>query len=674
MKKYFFSLMVLTMLACLLSANSFAQCNAVNFEVSSIGTIQNAMAYRTVLDFNGDGRPDFAGDSDNPSGQVNNVTVLQNNGAGGFTPITMSLSNSAGGVFFGAEWYDFNADGRPDALAYFSTAPNKVIFYNDGNGGLTRGNALEFGSPYEYVSGADDINRDNRVDFITTGPPNAGSDEPNYYLYLSSGDGAYAARRHIITEHANLFIGDFNGDGRKDIAINKAVSNSNNYTLKYWIQSEGGGFSMTPEKPVGRFRIEGVDEFNRDGKDDFYGTTSFSDTISFLISNASGGHTASDVKSGYRDGTNRVYFGDFNGDGKRDALDSGRASDATYGYTALFGNGAGAFRTFSNAVSLDDQNLNRVAHALDFTGDGKTDLIRFSSDFNTSRTTVELLKTVCRASGQTSTIDFDGDLKTDLAFWNPSTGKWSMRLSSQPDAAPRETFFGNDSFGDVPAVGDYDGDGKTDVAVYRRQTGIWYILRSSDNALAAAQFGISTDKPVPADFDGDGNSDLAVFRESAGDWYILRSQNQQFQGLHFGASGDQPVQSDFDGDGKADIAVYRPNDGSWYYLKSSDNQFVAFKWGTGADKPVPADYDGDGKSDAAVFRPSDGNWYVWQSASQSMSAAHWGTNGDVPMAIDADGNGAFEFNVYRPSEKIWYLFPSTATTFGAEGEIPVSLN
>jgi hypothetical protein len=674
MKKHFFTLAILIMLARLLSADAFAQCSAVNFEVSSIGTIQNAMAYRAVLDFNGDGKLDFAGDNDNPSAQVNNVTVLQNNGAGGFSPLTLSLSNSAGGVFYGADWQDFNADGKPDALAYFSTAPKMVIYYNNGAGGLTRGNSLAFDSPYEYVSGADDVNQDGRVDFITTGAPSAGSDEPNYYLYLSTGDGTYASRIHIVTEHANLFIGDFNGDGRKDIAINKAVSNTNNYTLKYWMQSEGGGFSMTPEKPVGRFRIEGVEEFNRDGKDDFYGTTSFSTIVSFLISNTSGGHTASDVPSGYRDGTNRIYFGDFNGDGNRDVLDSGRASDASYGYTALFGNGAGNFRTFSNAVSLDDQNLNKVAHAIDFTGDGKTDLVRFSSDSGSNRTTVELLKTVCRRAGQTKTVDFDGDGKTDLAFWNPETGKWSVRLSSQADAAPKEIVFGNGGLGDVPAVGDYDGDGKTDYAVYRKNTGVWYILRSSDNSMSAAQFGLSADKPVPADYDGDGKTDVAVFRESAGDWYILRSRDEQFQGLHFGASGDKPVQTDFDGDGRADVAVYRPQDGTWYYLKSSDNQFVAFKWGIGSDKPVAADYDGDGKADVAVFRPSEGNWYVWRSASQSMSATQWGTNGDVPLATDSDGNGAFEFNVYRPNEGVWYLFPSSATAFGAANEIPVSIN
>ncbi|MET0753656.1 MAG: VCBS repeat-containing protein [Pyrinomonadaceae bacterium] len=667
MKKHFYGFLILIMV-CLLSADSLAQCGAVGFEISSLGTVGNSMSYRTILDFNGDGKLDFAGDYDNGSGQLNNVTVLENNGAGGFTPITLTLSNSGGGTFWGADWEDFNADGRPDALAYFSTAPTMVVFYNNGNGGLTYGKALAFDLSSGYISGADDINHDGRVDFITTGAPNPGADEPNYYLHLSTGDAVYAPRMLLATEHANLFIGDFNGDGNKDIAVNKSISNSNNYTLRYLMQNAGGGFTQTSEIPLGHFRIEGVDEFNRDGKDDFYGTTSFSTTVSFLMSNAGGSHTASDFASGYRDGTNRMYFGDFNGDGMRDVLDSGRASNASYGYTALLGNGAGNFRTFSNPFSLDDQNFNRVAQALDFTGDGKTDLIRFSSDFS-NHTNIDLLKSVCLPGIQAAPSDFDGDGKTDISIYRPAAGEWWYLKSGDGGNAAFQ--FGNSADKIVPA--DYTGDGKTDVAIFRPVSGEWFILRSEDHSFYSFPFGASGDVPAVGDFDADGKSDAAVFRPSNSTWYINKSSGGTII-QQFGAGGDVPVVADYDADGKADIAVYRPNAGQWWINRSAAGT-ITFTFGNSLDKPVQGDYTGDGKADVAIFRPVSGEWFILRSENQSYYSFPFGTNGDVPAPGDYDGDGKFDATVFRPSQSTWYVQRSTAGIltqgFGQNGDNPV---
>ena len=61
------------------------------------------------------------------------------------------------------------------------------------------------------------------------------------------------------------------------------------------------------------------------------------------------------------------------------------------------------------------------------------------------------------------------------------------------------------------AWGDYDGDGKTDIAVWRPSTGVWYALPSSNpSSYTTRQWGISSDIPTPDDFDGDGKAEVAV--------------------------------------------------------------------------------------------------------------------------------------------------------------------
>jgi hypothetical protein len=52
--------------------------------------------------------------------------------------------------------------------------------------------------------------------------------------------------------------------------------------------------------------------------------------------------------------------------------------------------------------------------------------------------------------------------------------------------------------GDIPVAGNYDGDQRTDIVVFRPSTGIWYILRSSDGGFMAMLFGLNGDVPVVA--------------------------------------------------------------------------------------------------------------------------------------------------------------------------------
>src|SRR5207253_2562687 len=73
---------------------------------------------------------------------------------------------------------------------------------------------------------------------------------------------------------------------------------------------------------------------------------------------------------------------------------------------------------------------------------------------------------------------------------------------------------------DATRASDYDGDGKTDLAVFTPSTGTWAILQSSTNYTTnqTVAMGLSTDRPVPGDYDGDVKTDVAIYRPTMGEW------------------------------------------------------------------------------------------------------------------------------------------------------------
>ncbi len=373
------------------------------------------------------------------------------------------------------------------------------------------------------------------------------------------------------------------------------------------------------------------------------GTTDFS--FGFLTQ-----VSATTINTIFRQPTGDIVFGGTFGDV------NGR-SNRNIGRVGPSGESDIYFPTFG-AVGSVDTILGQTDGKIIFVGN-------FTGIEDVGRSGIARLSLSNRTKG--TTFDFDGDGRSDISVFRPSTNIWYEFFSNNSTVGVQS--FGEN--GDIAAPADYDGDGKTDLGVFRPSIGDWLYLSSGNNTFTQYHFGQAGDIPRPSDASGDGKAELVVYRPSNNAWY--RTAGVSFI---FGSAGDKPLIGDFDGDGRGDLAIYRPATGDWWYAASSANhQQRAVHWGISTDVPAAADFDGDGKTDFAVYRPTTGTWYILGSSTGSATVVNFGIAEDKPVAADYDGDGRADIAVFRPSTGIWYLLRSTsgfaALQFGISSDVPV---
>lgn len=276
---------------------------------------------------------------------------------------------------------DFNQDGIADLAVgsmytYQNPFPNPFaqnISVLLGKGGGSFGELTTYSTatgPSTVAIG--DFNNDGKPDIAVA----------NFYslnISVLPGDGAgkFGTRKNFYggDNNSSIAIADFNQDGNADLAVTRITANS----VGVYLGNGAFGFSHGGDFAVGRSPLSiKVSEFNGDGIPDIAvaNSNSFTSGVSVLLGNGTGGFAAPySINLGGR--ALRVDTGDFNRDGFADLAvlvtnDLGNA----FGVMVLLGTGTGGFGI--HGYFAGDSYYQSVVTG-DFNGDGLTDLATLNS-------------------------------------------------------------------------------------------------------------------------------------------------------------------------------------------------------------------------------------------------------------------------------------------------------
>ena len=270
---------------------------------------------------------------------------------------------------------DFNSDGKLDLVVGNNLGPRFSVLLNKGDG--------SFNVPIMYVTGDNisvspsfivtgDFNNDGKPDIATSFAFNN-----VVAVFLNMGNGTFGPVSTYqvgrMPYQVTMATGDFNGDGRLDLSTANYFDN----TVSVLLNTGDGVFGPATDYAVGSFPTYiTVGDFNKDGKLDLVALNNQSDNVSILLGTGTGIFgTATNFSVGH--GPTSVAVSDFNGDGNPDLATANNQYDNV---SVILGKGNG---TFSEAINVIVTKTPLSIVVGDFNRDGKPDLATANNGDNT---------------------------------------------------------------------------------------------------------------------------------------------------------------------------------------------------------------------------------------------------------------------------------------------------
>jgi hypothetical protein len=234
-----------------------------------------------VGDFNNSGHLGFALDE----GENEAAIILLGKGDGTFVVSSAEIAYTLGEPMSGIEAADFNADGSLDLAITNQISGVSPVVLGYGKGAFNTAGDL-YASGFAQGVAVGDFNADGKLDAAVASGGTAKYPASGVAVSLGNGDGTFTEANGSPIALGNylsaIVTGDFNGDGKLDLAMTDSAGNA----VIILLGNGDGTFTEAVGSPyaVGRgpFQIAAAD-FNGDGKLDLAVANATDGTVSILL-------------------------------------------------------------------------------------------------------------------------------------------------------------------------------------------------------------------------------------------------------------------------------------------------------------------------------------------------------------------------------------------------------